>query len=198
MLSERIKNIRESKGITLKELGKKIGKTEATVQRYESGAIKNVNNEIVEDIAEALKVSPAYLMGWTEIASTQMIKIPILGSIACGDPITAEENIDSFKERTTEDLPSGNLFYLKTKGDSMEPLIQEGALVLIREQADVENGEIAAVLVNGDEEATLKRVRKLGDAILLEAINDQYEPYIINSNNPARILGKAIEATFEF
>lgn len=198
MLSERIKHIRELKGITLKELGAKINRTEATVQRYESGAIKNVNNDVVESIAEALKVSPAYLMGWTEIASSQMVKIPILGTIACGNPITAQENIETYKERTSENLPSGNVFYLRAKGDSMSPLILEGSLVLIREQPDVENGEIAAVLVNGDEEATLKRVRKLGDTMLLEAINDKYDPYLINSDNPARILGKAIEFTFEF
>lgn len=75
----------------------------------------------------------------------------------------------------------------------MTPIIQEDAYVLIRKQEDVETGEIAAVLVNGDTEASLKRVRKLGDIVLLEAINEEYAPYIINEHNPARIIGKAVK-----
>lgn len=75
----------------------------------------------------------------------------------------------------------------------MDPTIPDGSYVLVREQEDVENGEIAAVLVNGDEEATLKKVRKLGDSILLEAINDEYEPYLVNEEKPARIISKAIK-----
>lgn len=75
----------------------------------------------------------------------------------------------------------------------MQPVIKENSYVMIRKQDDVENGEIAAVLLNGDTEATLKKVRKLGDTILLEAINEEYAPYIVNENNPARIIGKAVK-----
>lgn len=126
----------------------------------------------------------------------EIVKIPVLGEIACGDPITAEENIEEYRDRPAKKLPNGNLFYLKAHGNSMEPKIPDGSYVLIREQADVENGEIAAVLVNGDTEATLKKVRKLNDVVLLEAINDDYEPYIIDKTNPAKIIGKALEVSF--
>ncbi len=79
-----------------------------------------------------------------------------MGKIACGDPITADENLTGYRYESPDNLPSGNLFYLQAKGDSMEPTIPNGSYVLIREQPEVENGEIAAVLVNGDTEALLK------------------------------------------
>lgn len=126
----------------------------------------------------------------------EMVSIPIIGEIACGDPITAEENIIGYRLRSKDGLVSGNTFYLKAYGDSMEPKIPNGADVLIREQASVEDGEIAAVLVNGDTEATLKRVHYQNDSILLIAENSAYQPYIVNEDNPARILGKAIEVSF--
>lgn len=128
-------------------------------------------------------------------SNKDFVKIPILGNIACGDPITAEENIEGYKQRSKDDLPGGNLFYLNARGSSMAPIIPDGSLVLCRSQADVESGEIAAVLVNGDEEATLKKVRKINGMIMLEPLNDTYEPFFITKDNPARIVGKALEVT---
>ena len=182
----RLKSARKKRGLTLRELGEAIDRTESVVQRYESGVISNLDNEIIAKLANALNVNPAYLMGWTDVNSVNTVEIPILGEIACGDPITAEENIIGFHTRIAEDLPKGELFYLRAKGDSMQPAIESGALVLCRQQSDV-------VMVNGNTEATLKKVRKIKDNILLEPINEKYEPYIVNENNPATILGKAVE-----
>ncbi|MFE3573651.1 LexA family protein [Lysinibacillus sp. NPDC059133] len=120
------------------------------------------------------------------------MKIPILGTIACGEPILAEQNVEGYMYEFSELLPAGNIFALVAKGDSMEPTIPNGSKVLIREQSEVEYGEIAAVLVNGDTEATLKRVKKQGDTILLMPDNPKHEPYIVDQNNPAKIIGKAI------
>lgn len=130
----------------------------------------------------------------SEITSNA-IKIPIIGQIACGLPILAEENFNDFRYEFPEHLPSGTLFYLEAKGNSMEPTIPDGSYVLIREQQNVEYGEIAAVLVNGDTEATLKRVKHQGETILLMPDNPNYEPYIVTPENPARIIGKAIRYT---
>lgn len=127
----------------------------------------------------------------------EFTKIPLLGEIACGEPILAEENIDGYIDEITDSLPSGDLFYLKTKGDSMTPTIPVGSYVLIRKQPDVEDGEIAAVLVNGDIEATLKRVKKQNDMVILMPDNPVYSPYIITPDNPARILGKAVKVSFD-
>lgn len=122
-----------------------------------------------------------------------MVSIPVLGTISCGDPITARENINEYIERPADNLPGGELFYLIAKGDSMSPIIPDGSKVLCRVQPDVETGEVAAVLVNDDEEATLKRVRKMSDSTLLEPINEEYDPILINGENQGRIIGRAIQ-----
>ncbi|WP_424237117.1 LexA family protein [Bhargavaea ginsengi] len=123
--------------------------------------------------------------------------IPVIGEISCGDPITAVENIEGYIAEPASRLPSGILFYLRAKGDSMAPTIENGALVLIREQDDVENGEVAAVLVNGGTEATLKRVKKDNGTLLLIPDNRNYPPIIATNENPVRVIGKAIRVTRE-
>lgn len=125
------------------------------------------------------------------------VNIPIIGEIACGDPIIADENIEGYREELSDFLPTGNLFYLKTKGSSMVPTIPQNSYVLIREQPEVEDGEIAAVLVNGDSEATLKRVKRQGNMVMLIPDNSDYAPYIVTEDNPARILGKAVKVSFD-
>lgn len=123
--------------------------------------------------------------------------VPVLGEIACGEPIYVQENFTSYRTELKESLPSGNTYYLEAKGKSMEPTIPEGAFVLIREQPDVENGEIAAVLCNGDTEATLKRIRKQKGYLILMPDNSNYTPIIADKNNPCKIIGKAIRFTFD-
>ena len=125
----------------------------------------------------------------------QTVPIPVLGTIACGEPILAEENVTEYIYESPDQLPSGNLFYLKAKGTSMEPTIPDGSYVLVREQPEVENGAIAAVLVNGDTEATLKRIKRQGDMVILMPDNPNYSPFIITRDNPARIIGQAIQFT---
>lgn len=128
-------------------------------------------------------------------AKPPTVKIPVLGKIACGDPILVAENYEEYHYESPDRLPRGDLVYLEAKGDSMVPTIPDGSLVLLRAQSDVENGEIAAVLLNGDTEATLKRVKKQGDAIILMPDNPNHNPIIVNSENPAKIIGKAIRFT---
>ncbi|MED2749637.1 XRE family transcriptional regulator [Bacillus thuringiensis] len=123
------------------------------------------------------------------------VRIPVLGAIACGVPILAEHNYEEYRFEATDHLPGGKLVYLKAKGNSMEPTIPNGAYVMVREQPDVESGEIAAVLVNGDTEATLKRIKKQGDIIMLMPDNPTHNPMIVNTENPAKIIGKAIRFT---
>lgn len=122
-------------------------------------------------------------------------KIPVLGQIACGDPITAEENIEEYRDAVADLLPSGNLFYLKAKGESMSPTIPDGAYVLIREQPNVEDGEIAAVLVDNDSEATLKRVKRQQGLVMLMPDNPEYNPIVLSKEYTGRIIGKAIKFT---
>lgn len=123
----------------------------------------------------------------------EMRKIPLVGTIACGDPILAEENIEDYVEIPKHIKAD---FALTCKGDSMiNARIFSGDIVYIRQQETVENGEIAAVLI--DEEATLKRVRLFPDRIILEPENPMYDPFVYRGDemNNVRILGKAVAFT---
>lgn len=132
-----------------------------------------------------------------ELPINKIAKIPLVGSIAMGTPITAEQNIDGYiPEYFVGDIPEGQLFALKCKGHSMEPTIPDGAIAIIREQCSVEDDEIAAVLI--DNEATLKRVRHVGKQILLVPDNKDYKPIILDSDKSIRILGKLIKYTVDF
>lgn len=126
--------------------------------------------------------------------SQRTVRIPVLGVIACGDPILAEANYEDYRTELEDRLPSGKLFYLEAKGDSMHPEITDGSMVLLREQHDVENGEIAAVMVNGNTEATLKRIKKQDGMVILMPVNPLHEPIFVTDTNPAQIIGKVMRS----
>lgn len=196
-VGSQIRKYRKLRNMTQKELGFRIGVKHNTISGYENGTNEPEQN-VLFAIADVLGVSINDLFpsptNITPVAP-EFIRIPVLGAIACGEPILAEENILEYMYMPTERLPSGNLFYLRAKGTSMEPTIPDGALVLIREQPDVEPGAIAAVLVNGDTEATLKRIKRQGDMIILMPDNPEHEPMIITPDNPAHIIGRAVQVT---
>ena len=191
-----IKELRDRNGMTLEELGEKVGVAKSTLSRYESGQRKFPINDIGK-YADALGTTVEHLLGVDNLYAVQgeSVNIPILGEIACGEPILVKENFAGYRTEPKESLPSGTLFYLKAKGDSMYPTIPDESLVLIRQQPDVESGEIAAVLLNDETEATLKRVKKQGEVTFLLSDNTNYEPIIISELNPARIIGKALRFT---
>ncbi|WGT38540.1 XRE family transcriptional regulator [Lysinibacillus sp. 1 U-2021] len=204
-ISENIEALRKLKDFTLIKLSEESGISKSTLSDY-----KNCKTLIspgnVEKLAEVFNVPKSAIdpsfksKGISNLIPVEpnFVKIPILGVIACGDPILATENIEGYTYEFAEYLPSGEIFALKAKGDSMEPTIMNGSKVLVRAQSDVENGEIAAVLVNGDEEATLKRVKKQDGIVLLMPDNNSYEPIVVSPSNPARIIGKVIRAIMDF
>lgn len=194
-LAENLNDLLNKKRKTQADVIRETGLAEATVRSWFNGE-KYPRIEGLQILADYFNV-PRSRLTEEQIKGLQrvtaLIKIPVLGEIACGDPILAEENYSDYREEIADTLPTGKLFYLHCKGDSMAPTIPDNAYVLIRQQADVEDGEIAAVLVNGDSEATLKRVKRQGDIVLLMPDNPTYSPYIVTDDNPARILGKAIK-----
>lgn len=213
MFGERLKKLRKSRNFSqdklAEELNKKYDKkiSKSMISRWENGK-NDIQMEMVHIIADYFNVNPVRLINpvitdnvatlpknLVEEKTNENIQVPILGEIACGDPITAEENIEGYVKEPKDSLPSGTVFYLVAKGHSMEPTIPNGSNVLIREQPEVEDDEIAAVLVNSDTEATLKRVKHQGNMIMLMPDNKDYSPIIITSDNPARILGKAVRYT---
>lgn len=192
-----LKERREQLNLSQEEVAHAIGVTKATVSKWEKGDIANMKRDKISQLSKVLKVSPLSILGMEDVSSEKRVLIPILGVINCGNPILAEENIEGYQEEIEETLPSGNLFYLRTKGDSMMPTIQENSKVLIRQQPSVEDGEIAAVLVNGDTEATLKRIKHQNGIVMLLADNSKYAPIIITPETPVKILGKAVKVSFD-
>lgn len=190
-LHERIKKCRLECGMTLLELANALGVREATAQRYESGEIKNLKQATVLEMARIFGCSPSYLMGWedTDSKGADSNALPLLGKIAAGQPILATEDCEYFSP--INDTKAD--FCLKVKGDSMIGAgIKDGDIVFIRKQDSVDDGEIAAVLV--EDEATLKRVYISDDAVTLISENPKYKPMIYTKKQckNIRILGKAV------
>lgn len=126
------------------------------------------------------------------------VRIPVLGRVVAGIPIEAVEEILDYEEITPELASTGEFFALQVRGDSMLPKLEEGDVVIVKKQEDVETGDIAIVLVNGDE-ATIKQIKKVDGGIMLYGFNpDVYEPHFYSNQQieelPVRILGKVIES----
>lgn len=200
MLAENLKNLRKKRKLTLEELAEAVGTSRQTIHRYETGAISNIPPEKIELLAKALMTTPSALMGWKDDtharhgagASAGVKSIPLLGEIACGDPIFALESRES-RVVVSDSLDAD--FCLTAHGDSMiGARIYNGDTVFIRAQDSVDNGEIAAVIIN--DEATLKRVYFYPDEgkLILSPENPKYAPlvYMNDELESIKIIGKAI------
>lgn len=211
-IGQRIKNMRLKNNLTQDELALRINTTKQTIHKYENGIITNIPSSKIEAIANILNTTPDYLMGWSDEENNNSFDVfsikgvlplpktskkPRLGVIACGEPILAEENIEDYDD-VPDDMKCD--FTLLCEGDSMiNARIYDGDIVYIREQPQVENGEIAACLVDGEFEtkATLKRFYKYDDKIILQAENPKYPPfvYVNEEMNRVRVIGKAVGFT---
>ncbi|MCQ2009222.1 helix-turn-helix domain-containing protein [Sporolactobacillus sp. STSJ-5] len=207
-ISERIKEMRLKRDLTQKQLGDIIKKSEATVNRYESGNIKNLKNDTILEIAQALRCSPAYLMGWSDIRDSkmdinitdQLVSFPIVGTVKAGADGLAYEHIDGY-ELFDGSYDRSSHFVLRVSGDSMTgDGIFDGDLVMVKETCDVDyNGQIAVAIVNG-EEGTLKHVYKTDESITLQSSNSEYAPrtFVGADMNIVRIAGTVVEMKRKF
>lgn len=200
-IGERIKKRRIDIGLSADELAEATGKSRATIFRYENGDIASLPISVLEPIAKALRTTPGYLMGWDGKHVNTLFHSPnitkdtttyrILGDIAAGYDLTAEENWEGEEIEIPNSYIKGskdNYFVLRVKGDSMYPDYQDGDCVLIRKQSSLDHsGQIGAVLFDGDY-ATLKRVEyKQGeDWMKLIPINTSYAPKIIRNDELER------------
>ena len=211
MLSEKIKVLRKKRGLSLEQIAEIIGTSRQTVHRYETGAITNIPHEKVEMLARALGTTPQSLMGWDEdkdfptfnnmtvasLASATTKKLPLLGNVACGEPIFASEE-QGYYVKANADISAD--FCLMARGDSMiNARIFDGDLLFVRKQEYVDDGEIAVVLI--DDEATVKRVYfNREDGILtLMPENPTYKPmrYMGSQLDRVRILGKVVSGQYK-
>lgn len=201
-VGKQIRKFRLEKGLTQKQLGQMIGVKHNTISAYEAG-VNEPDQNILFAIAKALGISINRLFPSIHDNSAakgsqnatdsvgELILIPIVGTISCGDGSFAYEDIESYESIPREWLSGdGEHFFLRAKGDSMVGArIYDGDLLLIRKQSTVDDGDIAAVLINDDNEAVLKRVYRSEDKLILQSENPNYPP-ILAPPAEVKILGK--------
>ena len=201
---KRIKKRRLELGYSFQDLADKTNMSKSTLQRYETGAIKNLPLDKLEVLASALQTTPSYLMGWDEVKEEPKkkgIKIPVLSRVAAGIPIEMIEDILDYEEISEDMAKHGKYFALKIQGDSMTPRICNNDVVIVRQQDDADNGDIVIAAINGDD-AVCKRLQKYNDGIALISLNPVYDPIYLKKDEvdgkPVRIIGKVVEFRGKF
>lgn len=202
ILGDNIKKYRKASSYTQKDLATLLNVKPTTVASWEQGRNKPLMDKVTR-LANIFGVTLTDLVGSdkeneiTDYFSNKPRMIPLIGTIAMGEPITAEQNIEKYiPEYMMDRYADDTLFALRCKGNSMYPLIPDGAIATIRQQSDVEDGEIAAVLING--EATLKKVLHVGKTVVLRPANPEYKDIILDKDHPGTILGKMIKYEVNF
>lgn len=192
-----LKKIRENKGYSQKEFAYMIKMNPSTYNQYEKNK-RQPDQETLIKIANALEVSIDEILG---NKTKTIIRIPVFGHVAAGIPIEAIDDIEDYEEIPKKMASSGEYFGLTIKGHSMEPKFSTGDVVIVRKQDTAETGDIAIVLING-EEATCKKIKKTPEGILLISTNPNYEPMFFSNKDiellPVRILGKVVELRAKF
>ena len=203
MYKPTLKQKRKALSLTMKQVAQAVGVSEATVSRWESGEIKDMKRDKILLLSKVLKISPVDLIFDMEYDSPfyqedsfalkdtfSEEKIPLVGTIACGEPIWAEENIEEY---ISPPYGTDADYCLKCRGDSMiNARIMDGDIVFVKRTEEVKNGQIAVVLI--DNEATLKRFYRYDNAIVLNAENPSYKPIVIAGDalSSVRIQGVAV------
>ncbi|WP_279002098.1 LexA family protein [Acidaminococcus fermentans] len=200
--AEKLKELRQQKGMTQSELAKLLKMQRSTLGMYETGK-REPNFETLNMFANFFNVDMNTLMDMNNTSNqnpsspVRSIKIPVLGTVVAGVPLEAVENIIGWEEISPAMAATGEHFALQIKGTSMEPRICEGDIVVVRKQEDIESGDTAIVLINGGE-ATVKKVKKTEEGIMLIANNMAvYSPHFYSNKDieelPVRIIGKVVE-----
>lgn len=201
LFGDKLKHLRNVKDLSLEQLSKLTGIPAQTLNRYElNQRVPKIT--IIPKIATALNVTPMYFMDTiNEAVTKKSIKIPVLGRVQAGIPVEAVEDIIDYEEITQEMAAQGDFFGLQIKGDSMMPRICENDVVIVRKQEDVENGDIAVILINGSD-ATCKKFYKYDNGINLVSLNPSYPPMFFSCDEvqllPVNIIGKVVELRGKF
>lgn len=197
IFSQNLKRLRKEKKILQKDLAKILGVSNSIVSDWEKG-IKLPRAGAIQKLSDYFKIPKSLLfeeIGTSFQTISELINLPIAGKISCGNGSVAIEEIEGYEPTPTNWVAGGDFFYLRAKGDSMiNARIQNDDLLLIRKQSDVENGQIAAVVI--DDEAVLKRVYKKNGTLILQSENPTYQPIIVTDQNNVTIIGKLNKVIF--
>lgn len=197
---EKLNVLMKEKGITRMGLSKGSGVPYTTIVNFYEKGTENIKLSTLRRLSDFFNVSLDFLVDDEEeeriTSITELVNLPIVGRISCGNGIIAYEEIEGYESTPKEWLNGGEYFYLRAKGDSMiGARINNDDLLLIRKQSEVEDGEIAAVIIN--DEAVLKRVYKRNGTLILQSENTKYPP-IINTNGEVQIVGKLKKVVINF
>ena len=206
-LSENLIFLRKQKNKNQTYIANLINKTQAAYAKYERG-LTEPDTQSLKILANFYKISVDDLIfnNPSNILNGQQnkqkgFKIPVLGTIPAGIPIEAVEEVLDYEEIPEEWTTQGEYFGLKVKGNSMEPRIMNGDVVICRKQNNAESGDVCVIMVNGND-ATLKQIKKDTNGISLVPFNQNYSPMFYNNEQiatlPVRIIGKVVELRGKF
>ncbi len=209
----RLSELRKQKGLKQGDLAAFLGVAQSTLSGWENGKFE-IDDKNKIKLADFFGVSVDYLLGrevsanspWNEngidmAPRKKGIKIPVLGRVVAGIPVEAVQDVIDYEEIDEEMAKTGEFFALQIQGDSMEPRIKSGDVVIVRKQDIVDSGDIAIVMVNGDD-ATCKKFVKHKNGVSLVSMNPAYTPMFYTMDEveslPVRILGRVMELRAKF
>lgn len=199
---DRIRQLRERIGKSQTAFADMINVSKQTLYKYENDIITNIPSDKIEAIAAACNSTPSYIMGWADKSAYKTVMIPLLASVSCGSGCLADDNIEGYVDLPENVAKTGEFFALTVKGDSMEPDIHDGDVVIVKKQPDAESGEIIVARINGDE-GVCKKLRKYEDGtVALVSNNPSYPPKYFSSSEvaekPVAVVGKVVELRRHF
>lgn len=199
MFNIRLKNLRKQANMSQKALADMLFVSQAAVAKWELDKTTPTPEMLVK-IAKVFDVPVDFLLGY-DSQPQHGVKIPVLGRVQAGIPIEAVEEILDWEEITPEMAATGEHFALRVRGQSMEPKFSEGDIIIVRQQQDVDSGDIAVVLVNGYE-ATVKLIKKSKDGVALIPTNPAFDTMFYTNQEiidlPVQVIGKVVELRAKF
>ena len=203
IMGKRIKTAREKAGYSQDDLARKLGyKNRSSIARIENG-LSEIGVSKIKEFADILNVTPTYILGTEDIEQPipksngyPTVRIPVLGDVAAGVPILAQQDIVGYEDIPANMAKTGEYFGLKIKGDSMEPKIHDNDIVIVKSMSDAENNDIVIAMINN--EATCKRLHKYSNSVVLTAINPDYKPIEVTPDENIQILGKVVMSISKF
>ena len=196
-----IKLLRKEKKLSQKQLADILFVNQTAISQWERGET-SPNKTTLEKMCDFFDTTSDYILGYADAPKRKKgVRIPVYGHVAAGIPISAIEDILDYEEISEDEARKGEYFALQIKGHSMEPRIYDKDVVIVRRQSDVDNGDIAIVLVN-EEEATCKKIKKTSEGVMLIPLNPDYETMFYSNTQieqlPVIVLGKVVECRSKF
>ena len=199
---EILTNLRNEQDVSISELARRVGMAKSAVSRYFNKTRQFPLNR-AQDFAKAFNTTTEHILGIkTSEPPTPpsngypTVRIPVLGDVAAGVPILAQQDIVGYEDIPADMAKTGEYFGLKIKGDSMEPKIHDNDIVIVKSMSDAENNDIVIAMINN--EATCKRLHKYSNSVVLTAINSDYKPIEVTPDENIQILGKVVMSISKF